>query len=175
MCSVNKLEDETRILISSYVPIIKGLRETIYIHYRNGEVEELYSKNSGVKTEGSAGFDLVTCEDVTFNGNCDFKLVDLGIVVKPSCDGFHFLIMPRSSTFMRYKLIQTNSVGLIDADYSGKNDYLKVPLLYMGQGQMFVPKGTRLCQLLLYSGTKISELLKFDPQESRGGFGSTGE
>jgi len=145
----------------------------IGIFYRNSVVEELYQKNAGVKTSESAGFDLVLCEDLSFSKQFEFKTADLGIIVKPA-KGYHSFLLPRSSTYSRYKLIQANSVGLIDEDYSGAGDFWAMPLIYMGQEPTTIPMGTRLCQLVLCKTIPVTEVLPFIPGEGRGGFGSTG-
>lgn len=146
----------------------------INISYRNPETEELY-KAAGIQTEDSAGFDLITAEDVTFNRMGEFKMVDLGVVIKVPV-GNHSLLMPRSSTFKKHQVLQANSVGLIDQDYCGAEDFWKLPLVYLGRVKKTIPKGTRLCQFILQKTIKITSVEKFDPSVySRGGLGSTGD
>ncbi|PCJ20551.1 MAG: deoxyuridine 5'-triphosphate nucleotidohydrolase [Candidatus Cloacimonadota bacterium] len=145
----------------------------IKMSYRNDEIKELY-KSAGIQTEDSAGFDLITAEDISFSKIGEFKLVDLGVIIKVPKD-HHSLLMPRSSTFKKHQVLQANSVGLIDEDYCGAKDFWKMPLVYFGEGTKIIPKGTRLCQLVLQKTTKITEVEDFVPtDDSRGGFGSTG-
>ncbi len=145
----------------------------IGIFYRNSVAEELYKANAGVKTKNAAGFDLVLCEDLHFSKQFEFKIGDLGIILKPP-QGHHSLLLPRSSTYSRYSLIQANSVGLIDEDYSGAGDFWGMPLIYMGVEPITVPRGTRLCQLILCKTTPVTDVVPFIPGDGRGGFGSTG-
>ncbi|MCJ8347121.1 deoxyuridine 5'-triphosphate nucleotidohydrolase [bacterium] len=146
----------------------------VKISYRNEEVRELYAQ-AGIQTEDSAGFDLITAEDVSFSKIGEFKLVDLGVVIQVP-KAHHSLLMPRSSTFKKHQVLQANSVGLIDQDYCGAQDFWKIPLVYFGEGLKTIPKGTRLCQFILQKTIQITSMEEFDPaQESRGGFGSTGE
>ncbi|MBT3786234.1 deoxyuridine 5'-triphosphate nucleotidohydrolase [bacterium] len=145
----------------------------VRIHYRDDSVRELYQA-AGIKTNGSAGFDLVAVEDVTFERLAEFRFIDLGVIIQVP-DGCHSLLLPRSSTFMRYKILQANSVGLIDSDYCGSEDWWKMPAVYLGEGEGIIPRGTRICQFLLNQTLPIKELEEFHPESnSRGGFGSTG-
>ena len=145
----------------------------IHVHFRNDEVRELY-RQAGVKTNGSAGFDLVAVEDVVLEKMGQFCLIDLGVVIRPP-DGCHSLLMPRSSTFSRYKVLQANSLGLIDDDYCGAQDWWKMPAVYLGEEKGVIPKGTRIAQFILNQTLPIKEVEEFQPEtNSRGGFGSTG-
>jgi len=145
------------------------------IHFRNDEVRELY-KNAGVKTDGSAGFDLVTVEDADFDKSNDFTLIDLGVVIEVP-KGYHAILMPRSSTFKKYGLIQANGIGLIDHDYKGPEDWWMLPTFFAQKnlGKVSIPKGTRICQFMLMKTVKIDSYEEFIPEgPSRDGIGSTG-
>ena len=143
------------------------------IHYRNEKVEEYY-QNSGIQTLGSAGFDLVCAEDIKFEKFGELKMIDLGVIIKPP-EGYHSLVMPRSSTFKKYGIIQSNSVGLIDEDYCGPEDYWLFPVIYLRHGTTIIPAGTRVSQFIFQRTEKVTAVKKFNPGgDSRGGFGSTG-
>ena len=143
------------------------------IHFRNDAVGELY-RAAGVQTTGSAGFDLICVEDVHFEVQGQFQLIDLGVVIKVP-EGCHSILMPRSSTFKKFKILQTNGVGLIDEDYSGPEDFWMMPALYMGHGPSKIPRGSRICQFILQKTLQIQSVNEFQPDgETRGGFGSTG-
>lgn len=143
------------------------------IHYRNDQIKEYY-KNSGIQTVGSAGFDLVCVEDLVFDKFGELQMIDLGVIIKPP-RGHHSLVMPRSSTFKKYGLIQSNSIGLIDEDYCGPEDYWMFPVLYLRHGTTSIPAGTRLAQFIFQKTNKIFKSYEFNPDgDSRGGFGSTG-
>jgi len=146
------------------------MSKTLKVHFINDEVRKLYEKNSGVQTKDSIGFDCITIEDYVLKKG-EFKLLNLGIVAKPS-EGKFIMLVPRSSTFKKYKIIQTNSVGIIDPDYCGCDDIIKMPVLAMED--ITIPKGVRIAQLVLMDYTSI-DTEEFEPEkESRGGFGSTG-
>lgn len=164
--------------------VARYLLEFIGIHYRNEEVEELYKKNGGIKTKGSAGFDLVLCEDVELTAHQPFIIADLGIIVKMP-DTMYAMVQPRSSTYKKLRVIQPNSPGIIDSDYCGENDYWRMPLLLTpsehfhpveGRSEtwMKIPKGTAIAQVTFQYKVPY-RVYSYDPTDirSRDGFGST--
>lgn len=119
--------------------------------------------------------DLYTACDVYMNqGN--FCLIPLGVAMQlpPHHEA---IIAPRSSTFKRWGIIQTNSIGIIDETYCGENDEWKFPAL--ATKQVYIPKGTRIAQFRVFaSQDAFEEICLVEVQElknkDRGGFGSTG-
>lgn len=117
----------------------------------------------------------------------DSTLIPLGVIIKVP-KGYESIVVPRSSTFKRYGIIQTNSMGVIDNKYCGKKDEWRFPV--MATRETIIPKGTRIAQFrvqlsqkatiwqkikwLFTSKVKI-ESVNFLDDPSRGGFGSTGE
>jgi len=139
------------------------------VHYRDEVIEAWYSDFSHSPEEG---FDLLACHDLQLHTGQN-GLIDLGIIVKPPY-GYRAEIVMRSSTFKRYGIILANQYGVIDPRYSGTDDYLKAHVVALGN-PVTVPKGARICQLLLRKICKIEKITKFNPnKKSRGGFGSTG-
>lgn len=116
--------------------------------------------------------DLRASEDVHLEkGN--FKLIPLGIAMQLP-DGYEALIVPRSSTFKNWGIIQTNSIGVIDETYCGNNDQWFFPALAMRETE--IHKGDRICQFRIIKHQpdidfNIVEILN---NEDRGGHGSTG-
>jgi dUTP pyrophosphatase len=117
--------------------------------------------------------------DVVFQ----YTLIPLGVCIElPKY--YEAVVIPRSSTFGKYGLIQTNSVGLIDNSYSSEKDEWKFPV--MATRDVVIPKGTRICQFRiqlnqkanvrqklkwLFSGSvKLVKVEHLD-NEPRGGFG----
>jgi dUTP pyrophosphatase len=76
---------------------------------------------------GAAAFDLAAADDVEI-GPGEIKLVGTGLVVAVP-DGHFLAIFARSSTPLKRGLMVANGVGVLDADYCGPNDELKVQLL----------------------------------------------
>ena len=74
----------------------------------------------------SNAIDLYVAEDTIIRAG-EFKLIDMGVSIKVP-EGYKADLKPRSSTFKRYGIIQTNSVGLIDSTYSGADDKIMMPV-----------------------------------------------
>lgn len=140
-------------------------QETIDIHYLPGSPHlEM--------TENGNWCDLYTYEDYVFEPG-DFKLVNLGVSMKLP-EGYEANIVPRSSTFKRWGLIQTNHYAVIDSTYCGTDDIWMMPCY--ATRAVTVPKGTRLCQFRI---NKTQPNLVFNEvdslnEQSRGGFGTSG-
>ena len=117
--------------------------------------------------------DLKTREDIELE-MLDYREIPLGVAMKLP-DGYEAWIVPRSSTFKKYHIIQTNGIGIIDNSYCGDNDEWKMPVLAMRD--TFIPKGTRICQFRVIKSMKYPRLKEVTilDTESRGGFGSTGD
>lgn len=122
--------------------------------------------------ENSDWIDLRSAEDVELKTG-DFKLISLGVSMKlPNNHEAH--IVPRSSTFKNWGIIQTNGMGVVDNSYCGDNDIWMMPVLAMKDTK--INKNDRICQFRLFSnqGTISLEKVEFLSENSRNGFGSTG-
>ena len=124
------------------------------------------------KIEVGNWIDLRAAEDVEMKSG-DFKLISLGISMKLPV-GYEANIVPRSSTFIKYGIIQTNSYGAIDTSYCGNDDIWKFPAYALRD--TVIHEGDRICQFRI---NKIMSDIEFVEVESlgetnRGGFGSTG-
>lgn len=116
--------------------------------------------------------DLRLAEEVELERG-EFAMLNLGVSMKLP-DGYEALVIPRSSTFKTWGVLQTNSCGLIDNSYCGDNDVWKMPVL--ATRYVRIPKDTRICQFRIQ---KKMEQVEFNTVEhldgeNRGGFGSTG-
>lgn len=123
--------------------------------------------------ENGDWIDLRIAEDVHLEPN-EFRLIPLGVAMALP-KGYEALIIPRSSTFKKYGIIQANSIGLIDETYRGDNDEWQFPAY--ATRPIDIPKNTRICQFRIF---KHQPKIKFIEAEhlsgtDRGGFGSTGE
>ena len=114
-------------------------------------------------------------------------LIPLGVCIELP-KGFEALVVPRSSTFKHYGIIQNNSIGVIDEKYCGDNDEWKFPALFIEDGN--INEGDRICQFRIQPSqfaswyTKLKwlfnkkiELVYVDKlsNKNRGGLGSTGK
>lgn len=102
------------------------------------------------------------------------RLISLGIAVQLP-KGYEAHVVPRSSTFKNFGLIQTNHMGVIDESYCGDHDEWKVPVMAVRDTCIHV--NDRICQFRIM---KHQPELKFEEVEhldgcDRGGFGTTGK
>lgn len=125
------------------------------------------------KTKGAVGFDLLARVETKIKP-FEVKLIPLNLVVKVP-KGYGLFLFSRSSTPSKKGLIVANSVGVIDQDYSGEEDELKLSVLNVTKKNVTVEKGERICQgiFLKLSVAKFTESKKMS-KKSRGGFGTTG-
>lgn len=118
-------------------------------------------------------FDLRNIEDITMERG-DFKYISLGVSIELP-KGYEAIVAPRSSTFKRYGIIMTNSIGIIDEDFKGDNDIWHFPAFCLWR-KAEIPAYSRICQFRIIEHqpdiafTISSELSNI----SRGGLGSTG-
>ena len=124
------------------------------------------------ETAGAAGFDLAAAADITIEPQA-IALVPTGLVVKVP-DGYFLGIFARSSTPLKRGLMVANGVGVIDSDYCGPRDEIKVQVLNFTSSPVHVKKGDRLAQGIFLK-CAVPDWEEGDATEqSRGGFGSTG-
>lgn len=116
--------------------------------------------------------DLRSAENLEFKKG-EFKLVPLGFSMQLP-EGYEANILPRSSTFKNFGLIQTNGMGVIDSSYCGDEDYWFFPALAMRDTA--VKKGDRICQFRIIESMQGAEFIEveFLGNQNRGGHGSTG-
>ena len=116
--------------------------------------------------------DLRSMEDVELKKG-EFKLIPLGVAMKLP-EGYEAYILPRSSTFKNYGILQTNSQAVIDESYCGNEDMWRYPVYATKAAK--INKYDRICQFRIQEhqptiSFKEVEVLDGD---DRGGFGSTG-
>ncbi len=104
----------------------------------------------------------------------EFKLIPLGVGMKLP-EGYEAHVVPRSSTYKNYGVIQTNSMGVIDESYCGDNDQWFFPAYALRDTVIEV--NDRICQFRIM---KKQPMVVFDEVKElgsvdRGGFGSTGK
>ena len=130
------------------------------------DVEPIAKKNN------SDWHDLRAAERVELKQG-EFKLIPLGVgMILP--DDYEANIVPRSSTFKTWGIIQTNSVGLIDNTYCGDNDEWKLPVI--ATREIIIPQYTRIAQFRISENQPLIFFNRVDKLGSadRNGFGSTG-
>ena len=116
---------------------------------------------------------LSASEEVTLKAG-EFRLIPLGVAMELPA-GYEAHLVPRSSTFKNYVILQTNSMGVVDCSYCGDNDMWRMPGYATRDGT--IEKGARIPQFRIMAN---QPRLNFVPVEhlegaDRGGFGSTGK
>jgi len=103
----------------------------------------------------------------------EFALIHLGVGMKLP-DGFEAHLAPRSSTFKKWHILQTNSVGVIDNSYSGDNDEWMMPVYATEDTK--IERGDRICQFRIMERQSEVSLVTVEhlDETDRGGFGSSG-
>ena len=124
-------------------------------------------------TAGSVGFDLLCREDTEIMPR-QIELVPGNVIVQIPA-GYFLLLTLRSSTPRRKHLLIPNGVGIIDQDYCGEGDELKVQVLNFGDETVYVKKGERIAQGLFLPVMRVAWEEVEEVGKGRGGFGSTGE
>lgn len=117
--------------------------------------------------------DLRAAEDVELKCG-EFKLIPLGVAMELP-KGYEAHIVPRSSTFKKWHVIQTNHCGIVDETYCGDNDQWFFPAL--AQENTVIHKNDRICQFRLIKHQPRLNFVKVNTlgNPDRGGAGSTGE
>ena len=141
--------------------------ETIKIKYFTDKIDKLcYIAGN------SDWIDLRVAEDVVMTKG-EFRLIRLGVAMELP-QGYEAHVVPRSSTYKNFGLIQTNHMGVIDESYKGDADEWKWPALAMRDTEVHV--GDRLCQFRIMTHQPQINFLEVDSleNEDRGGFGTSG-
>ena len=117
--------------------------------------------------------DLCAAEDVSLSAG-EYRLIPLGVAIALP-EGYEAHIVPRSSTFQRYGILQTNSMGVVDSSYRGEGDQWKLPSY--ATRDVTIPKGARICQFRIVRHQPRLAFRTVDHLDGpdRGGFGSTGQ
>ena len=142
--------------------------EKIQIKYFSDKIERLRYIDGK-----SDWIDLRAAEDVVLKAG-EYKLIPLGIAMKLP-KGYEAHVVPRSSTFKNFGVIQTNHYGVIDESYCGDNDQWFVPVMAMRDTEIHV--NDRICQFRIMEHQPVIEFEETDQLDGtdRGGFGSTGK
>ena len=126
-----------------------------------------------VKAEAGDWIDLRAAEDVEMKAG-ENKLISLGVSMKIP-DGYEAVIVPRSSTFKHWGVMQTNHMGVIDNSYSGDNDIWMFSA--HATRDVLIEKNSRICQFRIQKSMPHFDFVTVDKLDAvdRGGFGSSGK
>ena len=137
----------------------------IKVQYLNDRVTRL-----SVNAKGD-WVDMYAAETVDLKQG-EHKLIHLGVAMKLP-EGYEAHLVPRSSTYKKWGIIQANHVGIIDNSYSGPEDWWKMSVIAMRDTTIHA--GDKICQFRIVERQPKLHFVEgkmTDP--SRGGFGSTG-
>lgn len=143
------------------------MSETIRIKYFHPEMEKL------TYIDGKSDWIDLRCAQRTELKAGDFKLIPLGVAMALP-DGYEAHVVPRSSTFKKWGILQTNSMGVIDNSYCGDNDQWMMPVY--ATRDTVLEFGDRICQFRIMQNQPQLTFCEVERLEGadRGGFGSTG-
>ena len=142
--------------------------EQIKIKYFTDKIEKL------AYIDGKSDWiDLRASEEVTLKQG-EFALVPLGVAMELP-KGYEAHIVPRSSTYKHFGVIQANHCGVVDGSYCGDNDMWRMPVIAMRDTQIHV--NDRICQFRIMKNQPeiLFEEVEHLEGKDRGGFGTTGK
>lgn len=142
--------------------------ETIKIKYFSDKIEKLKYID-----EKSDWIDLRVAEDVTMKKG-EFRLIPLGVAMQLP-KGYEAHVVPRSSTYKNFGVIQTNHMGVIDESYRGDSDQWHFPAYALRDTEIHL--NDRICQFRIVKKQPdiVFEEVKSLGNKNRGGIGSTGK
>jgi len=125
------------------------------------------------ETAGAVGFDFICRETINIAPQ-SLALISANVIIEVP-QGYMLAVVPRSST-PKKGLFLANSIGIIDNDYCGPNDEIKIFVYNYTQNEVIVQRGDRIAQGIIIKIEKpqLSELSAPPNKDNRNGFGSTG-
>lgn len=142
--------------------------QTIKIKYFSDQIERLtYIAGK------SDWIDLRAAEDITMKVG-EFRLIPLGVAMELPA-GYEAHIVPRSSTYKNFGIIQTNHQGVVDGSYCGDGDQWYMPAYALRDTS--IARNDRICQFRIIENQPVINFEEV-PQllgKDRGGIGSTGK
>ena len=124
------------------------------------------------ETADAAGFDLACVADVSIAPGA-VGFVPTGLVVRVP-KGMFLAIFARSSTPIKRGLMVANGVGIIDPDYCGATDEVKIVVTNFTNAPVTVKAGDRIAQGIILQAPRVQWVEAEPSSHSRGGFGSSG-
>ena len=144
------------------------MAEQIKIQYKDDTIERL--KYIDGKSDW---IDLRAAEKIELKQG-EFKLIPLGVAMQLP-EGYEAHIVPRSSTYKNFGIIQTNHTGIVDETYCGPNDWWYMPAYALRD--TVIEKNDRICQFRIekHQPQVVFEEVHALTGQDRGGIGSTGK
>lgn len=125
------------------------------------------------ESEGAVGFDFVAREGMTIEAK-SLGLIPANVIVEVPV-GYMLVVAARSSAPKKKGLLTPHGIGIIDHDYCGPQDEIKIQVYNFRDEPVEIARGEKIAQGVFvridkFEFTEVSEMNR----ESRGGFGSTG-
>lgn len=125
------------------------------------------------ETAGSVGFDISARTDIEIAPR-SIEMVPTNLIVEVP-QGYMLVVASRSSTPIKKGLTPPHGFGIIDHDYCGPTDEIKVLVYNFTDQPVQITRGEKIAQGVFvkidrFQWQEVEEINK----ESRGGFGSTG-
>lgn len=141
--------------------------EKLRIKYLSDKIEKLRYIDGK-----SDWIDLRAAEDISLSAG-EFRLIPLGVAIALP-QGYEAHIVPRSSTYKNFGIIQTNHMGVVDESYSGNGDQWYMPAYALRDTE--IKANDRVCQFRIMKHQPAIEFEECDDlgAPDRGGIGSTG-
>lgn len=168
--------------LNMFLDLPEVIEKGDWIDLRASENAVMHAPQAGTLKRHKVDGKEESHRDVEF----DFKLIPLGVAMQLP-KGLEAVVVPRSSTYKKFGVIQTNHIGVIDNTYCGNDDEWKYPAIAMRDTT--INEGDRICQFriqlsqkatmwqklkwLFSSGIKIVEVESLS-EDNRGGFCTTG-
>lgn len=141
-------------------------KQKIQVKYFSDEIEPIKEISCGDWIDLRAAKDMEIKKDT-------FALIPLGVgMILPR--GYEALLLPRSSTFKKFHIIQANGMGVIDESYCGDNDQWCMPVYAVEDTVIHL--NDRICQFRIIEHQPSLSFEQVDKlcDTDRNGFGSTG-
>lgn len=138
----------------------------IKIKYFTDQIDKL------TKIRQGDWIDLRVAETIELKAG-DFRLIPLGVAMQLPA-GYEAHIVPRSSTFKNWGILQANGIGIVDNSYCGDNDQWLMPAY--ATRDTIINQNDRICQFRIVANQPKIEFdeVKTLNNVERGGIGSTG-
>lgn len=125
------------------------------------------------ESAGAAGFDLLVRETTVVEAK-EIALVPSNLIIAVP-EGYMLMVASRSSTPRKTGLSLPHGIGIIDHDYCGPADEIKIQVYNFTDRTVTIPKGEKIAQGVFVKINRCDwEEVEEAAEKSRGGFGSTG-
>ena len=144
------------------------MMKNIQIKYFTDEIEKL------AYIDGKSDWiDLRAAKEMELKAG-QYAMIPLGVAMKLP-EGYEAHLLPRSSTFKTWGIIQTNSMGIVDGSYCGDNDMWRMPVYATRDTTINVNDRIAQFRIVKNQPQIYFEVVEHLGNTDRGGFGSTGK